>query len=123
MLLFSGVITIFGFLSTFASKIIKPTLDVSSKPKSKESEKIKKEDNNNNNDDIKEKRKGKDLDNEKDKQNGYWTLDEDNQIYEIKRHLKDNIKNLEDLPPKEFANFLLRLMNYSYYSSNNSLRK
>ena len=122
LLLFAGVLTIFGFLSTIASKIIKPTIEVKSGQGSKEEEK-----NRNNDNAKKNEREMESVDktnyrgNNRGKQHKYENIHDQNQNHQTKRWLKDNIEEVEELDQKEFANLIFKLT--IYYYDQNSLNK
>ena len=95
ILLFAGILTFFGFLSTIASKIIKPTLEVKSKDKPDDHARyrIKSDIMNRNNDD------GNSNNEHSDK----------GQIREL---LKDRIANLDRMNKEEFTNLIIKIMDY-----------
>ncbi len=103
ILLFAGILTFFGFLSTIASQIIKPTLEIKSKDRSNG--------------------EGKDNEIEKIKGDNGSSRREFTKNDDIKELLKDRIDNLEKLEKVKFANLLLKLTDYyrnnSLYCNNN----
>lgn len=105
ILLFAGILTFFGFLSTIASKIIKPTLEVKSKDKPEGERK-------------RGERREKEMSKEKMKGDSGSNRRKYINKYDTKELLKDRIDNLERLNRDEFANLLLRL---TEYYRNNSL--
>jgi hypothetical protein len=95
ILLFAGILTFFGFLSTIASKIIKPTLEVKSKDKPDDHARyrIKSDIMNRNNDDGNSNNEHSDKD-------------------QIRELLKDRIDNLDRMNKEEFTNLIIKIMDY-----------
>lgn len=104
VLLFAGILTFFGFLTTIASKIIKPTLEVKSKDKPDDQKryKIKSDLMNRNNDDN-------------NSNNEHYDKD---QIIEF---LKYRIDNLDRLNKEEFTNLIIKIIDY-YQNNHNKNR-
>ncbi len=115
LLLFVGVLTLFGFLSAIAFKIVHPTQIVNSNQNS-ESFKIQ---NSNSKLNIydKEVTKTENPDKRKGKQETEIDAYDPTQSYETKLLLKEKIDKLEEMSPREFANFILKLTNF-YYDRN-----
>lgn len=112
LLLFAGVLTIFGFMSAIASKMVNPALTTNSKSET-ESFKVKNSNAKLNTydkefikNDIPDKRRGK--------SEPEIEVYDTNQNYETKMLLKEKIEKLEEMNPKEFANFVLKLTNFYY---------
>ena len=115
LLLFVGVLTLFGFLSAIAFKIVHPTQIVNSNQNS-ESFKIQ---NSNSKLNIydKEVTKTENPDKRKGKQETEIDAYDPTQSYETKLLLKEKIDKLEEMSPREFANFILKLTNF-YHDRN-----